>query len=63
MAAYRHRVRFQTGADAPTTGIATVTISMYDSSVGVFTHFLGNLSGLLDHAADYAEARNVDPSV
>jgi len=51
MAAYRHRVRFQTGADAPATGIATVTISMEDSSVGVFTHFLGNLSGLLDRAA------------
>src|ERR1700722_6032656 len=63
MAAYRHRVRFQTGADAPTTGIATVTISMYDSSVGVFSHFLGNLSGLLDHAAAYAETRNIDPSV
>jgi hypothetical protein len=63
MAAYRHRIGFQTGADAPTTGIAAVTISMYDSSVGVFTHFLGNLSGLLDHAAAYAEARNIDPSV
>jgi hypothetical protein len=40
-----------------------VAISMYRSSVGVFTLFLGNLSGLLDHAAVYAEARNIDPSI
>jgi uncharacterized protein len=40
-----------------------VTISMYKSSVGVFTQFLGSLSGLLDHAAVHAEARNIDPSI
>jgi hypothetical protein len=40
-----------------------VTISMHRSSVGVFTQFLGNLSRLLDHAALYAEARNIDPSI
>jgi hypothetical protein len=32
-------------------------------SVGVFTPFLDNLSGLLDHAAVYAGARNIDPSI
>jgi uncharacterized protein len=36
---------------------------MYQSSVGVFTQFLGSLSALLDHAAGHAEARNIDPSI
>jgi uncharacterized protein len=36
---------------------------MYQSSVGVFRQFLGSLSGLLDHAADHAEMRKIDPSV
>jgi hypothetical protein len=36
---------------------------MYDSSVGVFTAFLGNLSGLLDLAAVHAEARKIDPAI
>ena len=36
---------------------------MHELSVGVFTPFLGNLSGLLDHAATHAEARKIDPSV
>jgi hypothetical protein len=40
-----------------------VTVSMYNSSVGVFTQFLGSLSGLLDDAAVYAEARKIDPSI
>lgn len=40
-----------------------MTISMYELSVGVFTPFLANLSGLLDHASAYAEARNIDPSI
>jgi hypothetical protein len=40
-----------------------VTISMHQLSVDVFTQFLGSLSDLLDHAAVYAEARNIDPSV
>jgi uncharacterized protein len=40
-----------------------VTISLYEASVGVFVPYLGNLSGLLDHAAAYALARNIDPSV
>jgi uncharacterized protein len=36
---------------------------MHQSSVGVFTQFLGSLSDLLDHAAAHAEARKIDPSV
>jgi hypothetical protein len=36
---------------------------MHQSSVGVFTHFLGSLSDLLDHAAAHAEARKIDPSI
>ena len=36
---------------------------MHQSSVGVFTQFLGNLSDLLDHAAVHAEARKIDPSI
>jgi hypothetical protein len=43
--------------------IAAVTISMHQSSVGVFTHFLRNLSALLDHAAAHAESRKIDPSI
>jgi hypothetical protein len=43
--------------------IATLTISMYNSSVGVFTQFLGSLSSLLDHAAVHAETRKIDPSI
>jgi uncharacterized protein len=40
-----------------------VTISMYNSSVSVFTQYLGSLSGLLDRAAVYAETRKIDPSI
>jgi hypothetical protein len=36
---------------------------MYDASVGMFVPFLHNLSGLLDHAAAYTEARRIDPQV
>src|SRR5271165_6076007 len=36
---------------------------MYEASVGVFAPFLVNLSGLLDRATAYAEARKIDPSV
>ena len=36
---------------------------MYDASVGVFGPFLGNLSGLLDHAAVHGEARKIDPTI
>ena len=40
-----------------------MTISMHQASAGVFTHFLGSLSDLLDHAAAHAEARKIDPSI
>lgn len=40
-----------------------MTISMYQSSVGLFVPFLRNLIGILDHAASHAEARKIDPSV
>jgi hypothetical protein len=36
---------------------------MHQSSVEVFTRFLGNLSDLLDHAAAHAKARTIDPSI
>jgi hypothetical protein len=36
---------------------------MYESSVGIFAPFLTNLSGLLDRAAAYAEARRIDPAI
>jgi hypothetical protein len=40
-----------------------VTISLHEASVGVFVPYLHNLSALLDHAAAYAAARNIDPAV
>jgi hypothetical protein len=40
-----------------------VTISLHEASVGVFVPYLGNLSTLLEKAAAYAEARNIDPAV
>ncbi len=40
-----------------------MTISMHRASVGVFTQFLGSLSNLLDLAAEYAEARKLDPTI
>jgi hypothetical protein len=40
-----------------------MSIPMYNSSVVVFTQFLGSLSHLLDCAADHAETRKLDPSI
>jgi uncharacterized protein len=40
-----------------------MTVSMHRLSVDVFTHYLGSLSDLLDHAAAYAESRKIDPSI
>lgn len=40
-----------------------MTISMHESSVGVFVPFLANLSGLLDRAAAHAELRKIDPAI
>jgi uncharacterized protein len=36
---------------------------MHESSVGIFSPFLGNLSDILGQAADHAVARRIDPSV
>jgi uncharacterized protein len=47
----------------PAGEIEIVTISLHEASVGLFVPYLGNLSGLLDQASDYAEARNIDPPV
>jgi len=43
--------------------IAGMTISMYESSVGVFCQFLGNLSDIVGHAAEHAAARGIDSSI
>jgi hypothetical protein len=43
--------------------IAGMTISMHESSVGIFSPFLDNLSDILGRAADHAAARRIDPSV
>jgi hypothetical protein len=40
-----------------------VTISLCESSVDVFVPYLGNLSALLEHAAAYARAKNIDPAI
>jgi hypothetical protein len=40
-----------------------VTLSMHESSVGVFAEFLPSLSGLLDRAAAHAKAKAIDPSI
>ena len=40
-----------------------MTISMHRASVGVFVQFLGSLSNLLDHAAEHAEIRKIDPAI
>ncbi len=43
--------------------IVSVTISMHQASVGVFTHFLNSLSDLLDLVAAHAEKRRIEPAV
>lgn len=40
-----------------------MTISIHEASVGTFVPFLRNLSTLLDHTANYAETRKIDPAV
>jgi hypothetical protein len=40
-----------------------LTISMYESSVGVFSQYLGNLSDILDRAATHAAERGIDPAI
>ncbi|WP_257164764.1 DUF1993 family protein [Bradyrhizobium sp. SRS-191] len=39
-----------------------MSISIGQASVGVFVPYLHNLSGLLDKAADFAEARGIEPA-
>jgi hypothetical protein len=53
----------QTRLERRTKETVEVTVSMYRSSVGVFTQFLASLSDLLDHAGAYAVARKIDPSI
>ncbi len=40
-----------------------MAISMYQSSVPVFTRMLGNLSTILDKAGEHAANRKIDPAV
>jgi uncharacterized protein len=40
-----------------------MTISMYQASVPVFLRMLGNLSAILDKAAQHAAQRKIEPSV
>jgi hypothetical protein len=40
-----------------------MTISMYQASAPVFDKLLGNLAGILDKAATWAEGRKIDPTV
>src|ERR1700694_4289335 len=40
-----------------------MTISLYQASVPVFLRMLGNLSAILDKAAQHAAQRKIEPSV
>jgi len=40
-----------------------MTISMYEASIPVFVHMLGNLKALLEKGAAHAAARKFDPAV
>ena len=40
-----------------------MSLSMYQASISVFIHMLGNLSKILDKAATYAEAKKIDPVI
>ena len=40
-----------------------MSISMYQASIPVFEHMLGNLSAILDKALAHAEAHKIDPSI
>jgi uncharacterized protein len=44
-------------------GTQSMTISLYQISVPIFVQFLTSLSGVLDKAEAFAEAKKVDPSV
>jgi uncharacterized protein len=52
--------------DAPaitTIGESSMTLSMYQASVPLFTQYLGSLSSVLAKGAAHAEARKIDPGV
>lgn len=40
-----------------------MSLNMYEASIPVFVHMLGNLSSILDKAAIYAETKNIDPAI
>lgn len=40
-----------------------MTISMHESSVGIFSQYLGNLSDILDRASAHAAQRQIDPAI
>ena len=40
-----------------------MSLTMYQASIPVFIHMLGNLSKILDKAATYAEAKKIDPAI
>jgi hypothetical protein len=58
----RDNVPFRHSVAAPN-GAVALTISMYESSVDVFSHYLGNLSDILDRAAAHAAERGIDPLI
>ncbi|AKJ07712.1 hypothetical protein ATI61_107162 [Archangium gephyra] len=40
-----------------------MSLSMYQASIPVFIHMMGNLSAILEKAAGYATAKKIEPSV
>src|SRR5512137_2924055 len=40
-----------------------MSLTMYQASIPVFIHMLGNLSTILDKAAVHAESKKIDPAV
>ena len=45
------------------TGVNCMSLTMYQASIPVFIHMLGNLSKILDKASTYAEAKKIDPAI
>lgn len=40
-----------------------MSLNMYEASIPVFVHMLGNLSSILGKAAIYAKTKNIDPAI
>jgi len=40
-----------------------MSLTMYQASIPVFIHMLGNLSAILDKAAEHAVAKKIDPAI